>query len=393
VKSGVCVEGVALDADDGDDGKPKKHYAIQLALYVDALQRLGFEARRSGIILDIRGTEVRYDLNAPQGARTPETYWQLYVRSRQAVAELLSGKDKNDPAISGVCGLCPWYESCRRWAAQVDDLTGLFYVGRKVRDSLVHDTGAQTIAALCSLDLPEVLRRRETEKGFLKGIGEKTLQKTVTRARVMRIERKPVLYEDVEFPDVEVELFFDIEDDPTQEFVYMHGAYERSRSGERYLDFTATDMSEEAERDAWARFWEYVRSLLPQSFAVYYYSKHERTTYRRMRERYPEVVSPEELEWFFDPSRAIDLYGDVVFRKTDWPLGSYSLKAIAQYFGFRWRDETPSGALSIQWFNEFVTSRDEAVLDRIRKYNEDDCRATLVLKDALARMNADRQPR
>jgi predicted RecB family nuclease len=194
VKSGVGVEGVALDADDGDDGKPKKHYAIQLALYVDALQRLGFEARRSGIILDIRGTEVRYDLNAPQGARTPETYWQLYVRSRQAVAELLSGKDKNDPAISGVCGLCPWYESCRRWAAQVDDLTGLFYVGRKVRDSLVHDTGAQTIAALCSLDLPEVLRRRETEKGFLKGIGEKTLQKTVTRARVMRIERKPVLY-------------------------------------------------------------------------------------------------------------------------------------------------------------------------------------------------------
>jgi len=80
-------------------------------------------------------------------------------------------------------------------------------------------------------------------------------------------------------------------------------------------------------------------------------------------------------------------------KKTDWPLGSYSIKALAQYLGFRWRDESPSGALSILWFNEYISKQDPAMLERIRQYNEDDCRATLVLKDALVRMNAERAGR
>jgi predicted RecB family nuclease len=173
----------------------------------------------------------------------------------------------------------------------------------------------------------------------------------------------------------------------------MHGAYERTAAGERYLDFTATEVTEAAEREAWARFWEYIRSLPADGYAVYYYSKHERTTYRKMQARYPDIVTLEELERFFDPARASDLYGDVVLKKTDWPLGSYSIKSLAQYLGFKWRDETPSGALSIQWFNEYVEKKDPAILERIRQYNEDDCKATMVLKDALVKMNAEKKAR
>ena len=393
VKSGLGVEGVESDSDDEGEPKLKKRYAVQLALYADALTQLGFAVARRGIILDIRGEEVVYDLDTSQGKRTPETYWELYERTRQAVAALLSGEAKNDPAMVSICKLCPWYKSCRRWVDERDDLTGLFSVGRKLRDPLVIDAGAPTIAALCMADIPDLLRRKDADKNFLVGVGEKTLQKAVTRAKVMRVKKEPVLYEDASFPDVPYELFFDIEDDPTQDFVYMHGVYERSPAGERYVDFTATEVSEEAERDAWARFWEYIRSLPADGFAVYYYSKHERTTYRRMQERYPEIISAQELERFFDPARAIDLYYDVVFKKTDWPLGNYSIKAIAQYLGFKWRDETPSGALSIQWFNQYVAEKDPAMLERIRQYNEDDCKATLVLKDALVRMNAERTRR
>jgi len=38
IKSGAGVEGVSEDT----DGKPKKHYAVQLALYTDILERMGF---------------------------------------------------------------------------------------------------------------------------------------------------------------------------------------------------------------------------------------------------------------------------------------------------------------------------------------------------------------
>ena len=50
------------------------------------------------------------------------------------------------------------------------------------------------------------------------------------------------------------------------------------------------------------------------------------------------------------------------------------------------RDESPSGALSIQWFNEFIKTGDENILYRLLAYNEDDCKATMVLKQALEKL-------
>ena len=104
-----------------------------------------------------------------------------------------------------------------------------------------------------------------------------------------------------------------------------------------------------------------------------------------MQRLYPGVISEAELDSFFSRHNVIDLY-DVVKRDTDWPLSSYSLKDLAQYLGFEWQDETPSGALSIQWFNEFIETGDEKFLNRLLAYNEDDCKATMVLKEALEKL-------
>ena len=102
-----------------------------------------------------------------------------------------------------------------------------------------------------------------------------------------------------------------------------------------------------------------------------------------MQKMYPDVISVEELDSMFTSNHAIDLYSDCVLKYTDWPLYSYSLKDIAKYLGFAWRDKTPSGALSIQWFNEYLKDNDPAKLQRIIDYNEDDCKATVVIKDFL----------
>ena len=93
----------------------------------------------------------------------------------------------------------------------------------------------------------------------------------------------------------------------------------------------------------------------------------------------------EKVEEFFENPNVIDLY-NIVQKQPDWPVGSYSLKNLATYLGFSWRDETPSGALSIQWFNEYLETNDESILKRILDYNEDDCKATMVLKDALEKL-------
>jgi predicted RecB family nuclease len=389
IKSGMGFEGA--DEETGDEGKPKKHYAVQLCLYNDLLKRLGFANHNHGKIIDINAEEVEYDLIATMGARTKETWWELYEEIKKDTDLLMKNKERNKPAKAGICKLCPWYNSCKKWCEETMDLTNVFYLGRSVRDRINKDLGIENIDEFLDIDVTEVMEQKEREKksgnkNFLLRVGEKSLEKLINRARILYQTKKPVVYESIDLPHVSYELFFDIEDDPTQEFVYLHGVYERNGSKERFINFTATDLLAESEKEIWQKFWEYIYSLPQDDYAVYYYSPHEKTTYKKLQKRYSDVISMEKLDEFFDNPNVIDLY-QIIQSKTDWPVGSYSLKALATYLGFKWRDESPSGALSIQWFNNYIESNDENILKRILEYNEDDCKALMVLKDNLVELN------
>ena len=381
IKSGRGFEG----SDEEGDEKYKKHYAIQLCHYVELLKQLGFAKSDKAKIIDINNNEVIYDLQTAIGIKNKNTWWEYYFEIRAEVEDLLANKKENKPAMAGICKLCPWYYSCKKWAAGTNDLTNIFYLGRSKRDTLNEDLNITRVGQMQTIDIDQILKHKATDKNFLRGIGPATLTKIVARAKILQTKSAPVIYTKIKFPDKSYELYFDIEDDPTQEIVYLHGIYERSPSGERFVSFVADDTSKESEKLAWQKFWDYIRSLPKDDYAVYYYSQHEHTVYKKMRDEYPDVVSEKELEDFFDKERAIDLYTHVILPYTDWPLGSYSVKEIAQYLGFKWRDATPSGALSIQWYNDYLKDRDPGKLTRILEYNEDDCKATMVIKDYLAK--------
>jgi len=390
IKSGSAFEGGSEDEDSEVEGKPKLHYASQLCLYNELLKKLGFAEHDNGKIIDIHHNEVTYNLTAPKGVRDKSTWWENYERIKTDVGLLLEDKTHNKPSYSSKCKLCAWYKSCKSWCLEKNDLTYTFDLGRSIRDRLNEDLFIDNLNDLLTVDIPAAMKQKEAEKKagnktFLYRVSDNTLAKAIERARISIITKTPVVYGEIEFPKVSFELFFDIEDDPTQEFVYLHGVYERHNGEERFLDFTAKEISSSEEKEAWAEFWEYIDSLPQDDFAVYYYSHHEKTTYKKMQKLYPEVVSAEKVEEFFDNPNVIDLY-KIVRSQTNWPLPSYSLKEIAVYLGFKWRDETPSGALSIQWFNEYLEKRDPKMLERILLYNEDDCKATMVIKDGIERM-------
>ena len=79
----------------------------------------------------------------------------------------------------------------------------------------------------------------------------------------------------------------------------------------------------------------------------------------------------------------IDLLYDVVTKNSVWPTKDHSIKSLAQYLGFSWRDSDPSGAASVEWFQRFLEEKDPEIKKRILEYNEDDCIAMRVLLDAL----------
>jgi hypothetical protein len=82
IKSGRGKDG----GDDEHDGKPKRHYAVQLALHVDILERLNRSARRCGFVWDIQGQEVAYDFSTLQGQSLWDDYEIVLADARAILA-------------------------------------------------------------------------------------------------------------------------------------------------------------------------------------------------------------------------------------------------------------------------------------------------------------------
>jgi len=56
---------------------------------------------------------------------------------------------------------------------------------------------------------------------------------------VLNNDKKPVFYDSIIFPETEIELYLDIENDPMQGIVYLHGIYEKIGEKERFVSFVA----------------------------------------------------------------------------------------------------------------------------------------------------------
>lgn len=376
IKSGGAEE----EARDDSDGKPKLHYAVQLALYVDILEQLSFAAGRRGFIYDIHGNEVEYDLEATRGPRIKETLWDEYKGALEHTREIAEGKSNPKGALASACKLCHWYTPCRETLAAAGDLTLIPGLGRAVRDSL--GVEFDDVASLATINPEAYITKGKTP--FAK-VGAKTLEKFSARAKLLNDPAaQPFLREAISLPTSDRELFFDIEVDPLRDLTYLHGIVERregDNSTEKFVAFFTDEETQDAEREAFAQSVAYLTA--DPTATIWYYSKYERTIYRKLQARYPDVCSAEDIENLFDPTRAVDLYYDVVVKATEWPTNDHSIKTLARYLGFDWRDNNPSGAASIEWFDQWVKTRDPAVKARILEYNEDDCRATRVLLDGI----------
>ncbi len=374
IKSGSAEQGPE------DDARPKLHYAVQLGLYTDILERKRLSAGRRAFVWDIQGQEVVYDLEAVYGVREPRTLWQDYLDVLREAEGIVSRTTTTLPAYSATCKLCHWYSACVKRLRETDDLTTIPDLGRSKRD-VMHGY-VRTVRDFARTPIEKLLSGKKT---LFAGIGPDSLRKFHDRARLLTDENaRPFARAPIEFPKSERELFFDIEVDPMRDICYLHGFIERrggDNATEGFFAAFASDASPKGEEEAFAQAWAYVQERRP--CVIYYYSKYERTIYRKLQQKYPRVCSAADIEDLFDPRTAIDLYNDVVKKRTEWPTWDYSIKTLAKFLGFAWRDSNPSGAASIEWFDKWIETRDPSIRQRLLDYNEDDCRATRVLRDAI----------
>jgi len=374
IKSGSGREGA-----DDEEGPVRKRYGVQLALYTDILEQMGLSAGRYGYIWDVRGIEVRYDLAAPPGPRS-SCLWDIYLKTRAAVRATLAAPQSSSPASSSACKQCVWRSCCFAQLKRAQDLTLLPELGRSARDALREEF--PTLRHLAEADVEQYI---EGDRTPFPKVGAKLLRRFQRRAALqLQPGAQPYLTRAVQWPAADVELFFDIETDPMRGLCYLHGFVIREGgdvANERFEGVFAHDASEAAEREAFAASMAVFRRHADA--LVVHYSKYERTEYRRLAAKYPDVATSRQVEDLFSAPRALDLYLDAVKPGSEWPTHDFSIKSLAKYCGFAWRDVDPSGASSIEWFDRWARTGDPRFRHRLLAYNEDDCRAMRVVLDRM----------
>ncbi len=376
IKSGSGFDG------DESDGKLKKHYAVQLAHYVQILEQLGLsDGSREAFVIDRAGERVSYCLMEPKGTSSPETWWDTYQVALAEVRAIVLQTQQTIGALSSICKLCHWYSHCKQELIANDDLTLIAELGRSKRDVMI-----QTIPTVKAFAASNPITYFNGKKTTFPRIGQDSLIKFHTRATLLSTPGATAyLTGMVNLPVSANEVYFDIEADPMRDIVYLHGFVERvhgQSATAKFISFFADGTDPAEEEAVFRQAWSYL-SLRVQDSTVYYYSKYERTAYRKLAEKYSWVCSVADIDALFALPAMVDLYFDVVKKHTEWPTYDQSIKTLAQHLGFNWRDTNPSGAASIEWYHRWIETNDSAIKQRILDYNEDDCLATGVVVDGI----------
>lgn len=351
----------------------KLPYALQLCAYAELLASEQGWWPPQAIIIDHHNEWQTIDLAPYRGA---------YAGATQRVVGIREGDETPGPAWKTECAHCEWQEHCWKELVAADDLTTLANIGEPKREALVQ-IGIRTVADL-AIATPEQLLAVD-------GIGAVSARTWPMRARAVK-SGVPIVLERWSPPAVDLEISYDIENTP-EPFVYLHGLLTRRTGGAAWgtpgFAETAFGVFEpvcaahpEDEATVWRRFLEKLEELTTRgTYAVYIYSSHERTTLRRLTAAHG---SSRALEDFMD--HFIDLRSEVR-RCLVLPTDGESLKTVAKLAHFAWRDDDPGGGQSIAWWAEYWANPavKAAARDRVLRYNEDDVRASFVVRDWLVK--------
>lgn len=341
--------------------KRKKKYGLQLAYYVRLLESAQGVLPPEGKVIDLNKEVVVF----PIQEYLPELDAVLPIVRRLAL-----GEERDEPALIGECANCQWRQPCRAWMEANSDIALLPGISRSHKEKL-GTLGIRKMTDPLSWDRNRVVQ--------LRGIGPASIEKWERQAQVLQSATITVLQRSA-LPVGELEVFFDVENDPTQDLVYLLGLGMLGRGAEFvYRPIWADNRAQEEE--AWREFLAFIGGILDRNPAVYHYSSHERTMLGSLRQRYDftPLGFVEKLE-----SKMRDLHRLTV-DSVVLPVRGYGLKELARFRGFQYTDPESGGAESIYWFNQYQDDpvANAAYKERLLQYNKEDCLALSRVLDFL----------
>ena len=363
----------------------KPTYVVQLCFYGEAIGRLqGVAPEQMHVLLGIgERRTLRY-----------ADFAAYYRRLRRGFEAAVARPDATEPYRVEHCALCEFREVCdERWRAE----DHLVLVAGMRRDQVprLRSAGLPTLASLAAA-APTIGIERMAARTFETLRDQAGLQ--LARRATGRLEWHPLAAE----PGCGFELLprpstgdvmFDIEGDPF---------WEPARGLHFLFGLLVADAEQVAYRPAWAHTREQERSsfealvdLLHERLArypdmhVYHYGAYEPSAITQLMGVYG--TREDAVDELLRRAIFVDLHR-IVRQGLRAGVPGYSLKEVEQLAGFQRSAAVQSGTLAVLQYERWMESRERERLEAIAAYNEEDCRATLALRDWLLSQRPEATP-
>ena len=330
----------------------KDEYRFQGAFYADLLHEV------QGV-RPVQGYVMRSDKTV-EGYLIEEVYAD-YKLTLDAIEQIVDG-EKPKAFLTSAAKNSPWFDDIYKEVQACDDLSLINRIWKSEVDSL-RGVSINTVTDLANAD--------EKQLKAVPGV-------TKDRVLFLHEQAKALKNQDVIFvgpvdlpPENSPVLVVDIESDPLRDVHYLIGVLLVDGDREEFIPFLARTPEDEGKM--WQEFLLFIDDY-PDA-RLYHYGWYELDVFRRLGEAYgiPDRIA-QQLE-----TRMVDvltrLRESVIF-----PLSFYSLKDVAKYLGFAWRHPEASGQNSVVWYQQYLDGDEQALKDII-EYNEDDVRATWMLRN------------
>lgn len=277
------------------------------------------------------------------------------------------------------CSLCHWYSGCYAIAQRDQHISLLPGVTpSRYRDlQAIGVTTVQSLAESAISVLQPAFGSSEIALDLVQQAQSTVQNRPMLRQRYLADGEISQPFMNTEaLPTASVELYFDIEAEPELELDYLLGVLviDKHTHTETFYPFLAEHPSDEVS--IWQQFLDLVW-FYPDA-PIFHFADYEVETIKRLARLYNTPLRQVKLLL----SRFVDVHQQVTETVT-LPVQSYSLKHLARWLGFEWRNPGITGSQCVCLYDQWLKTGDRSLLDVILRYNEDDCLATYRLKNWL----------
>jgi predicted RecB family nuclease len=354
----------------------KPTYVLQLCFYSEGVAVIqGSPPEHMYVLLGVgERRALRYD-----------DFAAYYRRVRARFEAAIAAPAMTEPYPVEHCALCQFRGVCAaRWQAE----DHLALVANMRRDQVVRlrDAGVPTLGALAR-SAPGTAVTRMASHTFETLRDQAALQ--LTRRTTGRLKWHPVEVEPgcgfgLLPPPSAGDVVFDIEGDPFWEpargLHFLFGLLLRADADWQYRGMWAHDRRE--ERGVFEAFVDLVHERLVRDpgMHVYHYGAYERAAVTQLMGAY--ATREDAVDKLLRQEVFVNLH-TVVRQGLRAGVASYSLKEVEALTAFVRRADLRSGMRAVLTYERWMETGAAALLASISAYNEEDCRATLALRDWL----------